>query len=113
MVPSHSACVLEVVDVPFNPVASSTFFDAFAANFFTPAQYVALAGGSTVPLGQLLSFAGSVPTIANAPATATVTVGLVLDRAADPAALLSGDWAHRQAALAAFPASTGPWNSYA
>ena len=98
--------------MPFNPVSNSTFFDAFAANLYSPAQYAALVGGSTAPLGQLLSFNGSAPTLANAPSTATITVGLVLDRAADPSALLSGNWAQREAALAAFPSSTGPWNSY-
>src|SRR6185436_12468874 len=41
-----------------------------------------------------------------------VTVGLVLDRATDPASLLSGNWAQRQTGLAAFATPEALWATY-
>ena len=37
----------------FNPVANSTFLDAFGANQFTTQQYLQLAAGSQAPLAEL------------------------------------------------------------
>lgn len=96
--------------MPWTPLDNSTFLDAFGANLYTQDQYDSLVNGSAVPLSQLLQNGSLVPTIA--PASRSITVGLVLDRASDPAALLSGNWAERQAALAAFAAPNTPWATY-
>jgi hypothetical protein len=99
-----------VVAMPYTPVASSTFLDAFGAELFTPQQYDLLVAGSALPLRQLLQYGSLVPTIE--PASRSITVGLVLDRANEPTALLSGNWAERQAALAAFAEPNTPWPTY-
>jgi Domain of unknown function (DUF4114) len=50
--------------------------------------------------------------IAAHPATDTINVAIVLPRANDPTALLAGDWATRQNALAALEASGTLWSRY-
>jgi hypothetical protein len=99
-----------VVAMPHNPLAYSTFLDAFGANLSTTQQYDLLAAGIHQPLLELLQYGSVVPTIR--PASGSITVGLVLDRANDPTALLSGNWAQRQAALAAFAEPSTPWATY-
>jgi hypothetical protein len=99
-----------VVAMPHNPLAYSTFLDAFGANLSTTQQYDLLAAGIHQPLLELLQYGSVVPTIR--PASGSITVGLVLDRANDPTALLSGNWAERQAALAAFAEPNTPWPTY-
>ena len=73
---------------------NSTFLDAFGAGQYTGQHYNELAGGSTAPLAQLFTVGSSAPTITDLTGTPAgsqfaITVGLVLDRAHDPAALLS------------------------
>ena len=64
--------------MPHKPLAYSTVLDAFGANL-SPGQYDLLAAGSPVPLIQLLQYGSIVPPIG--PATGSITVGLMLDRA--------------------------------
>ena len=96
--------------MPYTSLAYSTFLDAFGANLATAHQYDHLAAGIHQPLLELLQYGSVVPTIR--PASGSITVGLVLDRANDPTALLSGNWAERQAALAAFAEPNTPWATY-
>ncbi len=98
--------------MPFNPIANSTFLDAFGANLSTTAQYLSVAAGSTKSLVELFQYPGSTVTVSAAPSSSTITIGLVLDRAADPTALLAGNWAQRQAALEAFPNAQALWATY-
>ena len=96
---------------------NSTFLDAFGAGQYTGQHYNELAGGSTAPLAQLFTVGSSAPTITDLTGTPAgsqfaITVGLVLDRAHDPAALLSGNWAQREAGLSALDASGGPFATY-
>jgi hypothetical protein len=94
---------------------NSTFLDAYGSNLATASQYAALAAGSAAPLSQLFQVGATAPTVTAMGTTSTafaVTVGLVLDRANDPTALLSGNWAQRQSALNALEASGGPWSTY-
>ena len=96
----------------YNPIASSTFLDAFGATLYSPAQYATLAGGGQQPLEDLFAKDGTPPTITPAPGGARVTIGLVLDRASDPTAMLSGNWAERQAVLGSFATPAALWNTY-
>ena len=98
--------------MPFNSLSNSTFLDAFGANLSTAAQYAAVAGGSVSPLIDLFRAPGWTVTAASAPSSATITVGLVLDRAADPNSLLAGNWAQREADLGKFPTSAALWSKY-
>lgn len=101
----------------------TTFLDAYGNNLYTPSQYAQLARGgttatATAPLYELFTVGATLPKIVDVTADASVntqlaiTVGLVLDRAHDPTALLSGNWAQRQAGLSALQASGGPWATY-
>src|SRR5262245_63558020 len=96
----------------FNPVANSTFLDAFGADQFTQLQYQQLATGSRAPLVELFKQGNQPVTIDVADPGTHVTVGLVLDRAADSTSLLSGNWAQRQAGLAAFATPDALWATY-
>ena len=96
--------------MPWTPGTNSTFLDAFGAHLYTQDQYDALAAGSSVPLTQLLANGSDVPAVH--PASRNIVVGLVLDRANEPTVLLSGNWAERQAALAAFAEPNTPWATY-
>ena len=96
--------------MPFNTFSSSTFFDAYAANLYTAQQYNQLVAGSWTPLAQLFQDGSTAATVGTA--GRSITVGLVLDRANDPATLLAGNWAERHKALAEFSNSTALWNKY-
>src|SRR4029453_15654252 len=99
----------------FNPVANSTFLDAFGANQFTTQQYQQLAAGSQAPLAELFKVGNQPVTIDVADHSTHITVGLVLDRAAPqphPDTLLGGDWAPRQAGLAPFAPPEALWAAY-
>src|SRR5262245_1690308 len=74
-------------------VLYSTFFDAFGANLYTESQYKDLLNGSWEPLRQVFQYGSQAATVDQADPHATITVGLVLDRANQPTALLSGNWA--------------------
>jgi hypothetical protein len=86
----------------YNPLANSTFLDAFGAGLYSAQQYQEVAAGNTAAadatLAQFFNYGSHLATWA--PSDLTITVGLVLNRAADPTALLSGSWGERQAALA-------------
>ncbi len=98
--------------MPYNPIASSTFLDAFGATLYSPAQYTALAAGSEQPLEELFTRSGTPATITPAGGGARITVGLVLDRLNDPTAMLSGNWGERQAVLGSFATPAALWNTY-
>ncbi|HTG25449.1 MAG TPA: hypothetical protein VK681_35905 [Reyranella sp.] len=85
----------------YNPLSNSTFLDAYGANQYSAAQYQAVAsnsGQADTVLGQLFNYGDHAATVATA-TSGVVTVGLVLNRGADPTALLSSSWAVREAAL--------------
>jgi hypothetical protein len=85
----------------YNPLASSTFLDAFGAGLYSAQQYQDVAGNTAAAnatLAQLFNYGSHSATWAAS--DSSITVGLVLNRAADPTALLSGSWGERQAALA-------------
>src|SRR5882757_6003800 len=88
----------------YNPLSNSTFLDAFGANLYSAQQYQDVAVGNTAAaetaLAQLFNYGQHVASVSDATADTFVTVGLVLNRAADPTALLSSSWGERQAALA-------------
>ena len=90
----------------------ATFLDAFGADLYTERQYRELAAGSREPLKELFQYGSQAATVDPAAAHATITVGLVLDRANQPTALLSGNWAERQSALAAFGSRGDVWATY-
>lgn len=99
----------------FNPVANSTFLDAFGANQFTACQYQQLAAGSQAPLAELFKVGRQPVAIDVADRGNHITVGLVLDRAAPQSQLdnlLGGNWAQRQAGLAAFATPEALWATY-
>ena len=96
----------------FNPIANSTFLDAFGADQFSAQQYQDLAAGSRTPLSELFRDGNQPVTIGVADAGTHITVGLVLDRATDPTSLLSGNWGQRQAGLAAFATPESLWATY-
>ena len=95
---------------------NSTFLDAFGAGLYTNTQYDLLASGQDSPLYSLFQVGTTLPTIVDLTTTRPnlggITVGLVLDRASDPSSLLSGNWAQRQAGIAALNSSGGPWTAY-
>ena len=94
---------------------NSTFLDAFGAGLYSQSQYDLLAAGQTTPLYSLFQVGTTLPTVSalNPNSLADgITVGLVLDRMNDPSSLLSGNWAQRQAGIAALASSGGPWASY-
>src|SRR5262249_374828 len=91
---------------------NSTFLDAFGGDQFSTQQYLALAAGDSAPLAELFKDGNKPVTIDVADAGTHVTVGLVLDRATDPTSLLSGNWAQRQAGLAAFATPEALWATY-
>lgn len=95
---------------------NSTFLDAFGAGLYTQAQYDLLASGQTSPLNSLFQFGTTPATVTDLTTTDPngngITVGLILDRANDPSSLLSGNWAQRQAGIAALSNSGGPWATY-
>jgi hypothetical protein len=85
----------------YNPLANSTFLDAFGAGLYSAQQYQDVAGNTAAAdatLAQFFNYGSHSATWAAS--DFTITVGLVLNRAADPTALLSGSWGERQAALA-------------
>ena len=90
----------------------STFFDAFGANLYTAQQYQDLVNGNWQPLGEVFRYGNQAAAVDRADAHATITVGLVLDRANDPTSLLSGNWAQRQAGLAAFGSNDAVFAQY-
>lgn len=99
----------------FNPVANSTFLDAFGANQFTACQYQQLAAGSQAPLAELFKVGRQPVAIDVADRGNHITVGLVLDRAAPQSQLdnlLGGNCAQRQAGLAAFATPEALWATY-
>src|SRR5450631_399608 len=88
----------------YNPLSNSTFLDAFGANLYSAQQYQDVALGNTAAaetaLAQLFNYGQYPASVSHAAADSSITVGLVLNRAADPTALLSSSWGERQAALA-------------
>src|SRR5258707_6891868 len=88
----------------YNSLSNSTFLDAFGANLYSAQQYQDVAVGNTAAaetaLAQLFNYGQHVASVSDATASTFVTVGLVLNRAADPTTLLSSSWGERQAALA-------------
>jgi hypothetical protein len=85
----------------YNPLANSTFLDAFGAGLYSAQQYQDVAGNTAAAdatLAQFFNYGSHSATWAAS--DSPITVGLVLNRAADPTALLSGSWGERQAALA-------------
>ncbi len=88
----------------YNPLSNSTFLDAFGANLYSAQQYQDVAVGNTAAaetaLAQLFNYGQHTASVSDATASTFVTVGLVLNRAADPTTLLSSSWGERQAALA-------------
>ncbi|WP_421997733.1 DUF4114 domain-containing protein [Reyranella sp.] len=91
---------------------NSTFLDAFGANLYTAQQYQDLANGSWATLAWLFQYGATSTTVDPAARDKTITVALVLDRANDPASLLSGNWAQRQAGLAALGSPDAVWATY-
>ncbi|MFM8582951.1 MAG: hypothetical protein ACKOFW_15830, partial [Planctomycetaceae bacterium] len=72
------------------------------------------AGGTVTllaPDGSVVASSGA-STAAAAGTGARITIGLVLDRANDPTAMLSGNWAGRQAVLGSFATPAALWNTY-
>ncbi|WP_421996441.1 DUF4114 domain-containing protein [Reyranella sp.] len=88
--------------MPYTPLANSTVLDAFASGQFNDAQYQAVLAGSSNAGAVLADLFGSPgePASISVATSGFVTVGLVLNRANDPTALLSSSWATRQAQLA-------------
>ena len=93
--------------MPYSTVQNSSFLDAYGNNLYSAAQFQAMSNGvtdATQALQQLFkSVTGQTPTDVRSSFTDTFTVGLILDRKADPTAAgeaLSGNWAQRQVALA-------------
>jgi hypothetical protein len=87
----------------YNPLSNSTFLDAFGANLYSAQQYQDVAGNTAAAdatLAQLFNYGQYPASVSHAAADSSITVGLVLNRAADPTALLSSSWGERQAALA-------------
>jgi hypothetical protein len=85
----------------YNPLANSTFLDAFGAGLYSAQQYQDVAGNTAAAnatLAQLFNYGSHSATWAAS--DSPITVGLVLNRAADPTTLLSSSWGERQAALA-------------
>ena len=85
----------------YNPLASSTFLDAFGAGLYSAQQYQDVAGNTAAAnatLAQLFNYGSHSATWAAS--DSPITVGLVLNRAAYPTTLLSSSWGERQAALA-------------
>ena len=85
----------------YNPLSNSTFLDAFGAGLYSEQQYQDVAGNTAAAnatLAQLFNYGSHSATWAAS--DSPITVGLVLNRAADPTALLSSSWGERQAALA-------------
>jgi hypothetical protein len=97
---------------------NSTFLDAFGTGLYTDTQYNLLASGQTSPLNSLFQVGTTTATVTDYTTTRPnsladgITVGLVLDRMNDPSSLLSGNWAQRQAGIAALSSSGGPWATY-
>ena len=91
---------------------NSTFLDAFGANLYTDSQYQQVMNGNIAPLLEPLPVRQDAATLSAPTSTAHVTVGLVLDHATDPTSLLSGNWAQRQAGLAAFSTPEALWATY-
>ena len=84
-------------------IANSTFLNAYGNQLATFAQFSTLAASTALSNAQavLSSLLGVSPSaITPAASDQTITVGLTLNRASDPSALLSADWSTRQAALA-------------
>jgi hypothetical protein len=98
-------------------VQNSTFLDSYGNQLATAQQFTQLGANNTLanaqsvlgPLFTSNSGTGTPATLVDAVASTTVTVGLTLNRANDPTALLAGDWATRQAALAD---QTTVWSTY-
>ncbi|MFO1160919.1 MAG: hypothetical protein U1E60_18910 [Reyranellaceae bacterium] len=92
----------------------STFLDAFANQLATPGQFATLAASTSLTtaqevLGELYAYEGTPASVQEAGSDYKVTIGLMLERANDPTALLASDWATRQSALADQQAI---WNAY-
>ena len=86
-------------------IANSTFLDAFGDKEATAQQFAALTSSSSLAiaqavLGQLYAENGVPASVSVAPSADMITVGLVLNRANDPTALLESSWGVREAALA-------------
>ena len=86
-------------------IANSTFLDAFGDKEATAQQFAALTSSSSLAiaqavLGQLYAENGVPASVSVAPNADMITVGLVLNRANDPTALLESSWGVREAALA-------------
>jgi hypothetical protein len=86
-------------------VSNSTFLDAFGDKEATSQQFAALTASNSLAtaqavLGQLYANNGVPASVSVAPGGDLITVGLVLNRANDPTALLESSWAVREAALA-------------
>jgi hypothetical protein len=85
-------------------VANSTFLDAFGDHEATAEQFAALSGSTSLAvaqsvLGALYADKGVAAEVKVAPSSWEVTVGLVLNRAADPTTLMEGSWAAREAVV--------------
>ena len=93
-------------------IANSTFLDAFGANLYSAAQYQVVASGDASALLPFFSYGSSTASFGRATNNDHITVGLMLDRATAADSLLSGNWAQRHAALAAFADSTALWSTY-
>jgi hypothetical protein len=104
-------------------IANSTFLDAFGANLFTQQQYAEVAAATLSTdvrvqltamnaLTDLFQYGSVDATISGTGNDTHVTVGLMLDRATSADALLSGNWAQRQSALAAFQNDASLWSTY-
>ena len=91
---------------------NSTFLDAFGANLYTDAQYQQVVNGNIAPLLDLFQYGKTAATLSSPSSALHVTVGLVLDHGADPASLLSGNWAQRQTGLAAYSTPDALWAQY-
>src|SRR3979409_2235057 len=87
----------------YNPLSNSTFLDAFGANLYSAQQYQDVAVGNPAAaetaLAQLFNYGQHVASVSDATADTFVTVGLVLNRAADPTALLPCPRGERRAAV--------------
>lgn len=94
--------------------ANSSFLDAFGQAAATPAQIAALQSSTSLAnaqavLGGLYGSGGADAQVSVSTDTHGVVVALTIERANDPSALLSGNWAARQTALANTP---NIWGTY-
>ncbi|HLM10858.1 MAG TPA: hypothetical protein VK362_00665 [Reyranella sp.] len=93
--------------------ANSSFLDLYGASSATAAQIAQLQSSTSLAnaqnvLGSLYAASNGTPATVSA-STGGVLIALTVERANDPAAILNGNWAERQQALASTP---DVWGTY-